>query len=625
MAIGTTNFPTSLDTADELVRATNSASTKLTSAINSFDQTILVTSVALFPSSGIIRINDEIISYTGTSGGNTFTGCSRGFEGTTATSHQNNDNVTLDITAASNNVKNDAIIAIETKIGTGASMPTANTVMRGTGTGTSAYGQIVNGDVSASAAISYSKLESVSSTDKILGRASAGSGPIEEITCTAAGRALIDDATAADQRTTLGLGTIATQSASNVNITGGAVTGITDLTVSDGGTGLSTLTANNLLVGNASNPITFIAPGTSGNVLTSNGTIWTSAAPSSNPSGGASVSPSSTRNVLINGGFSVNQRALPDAITTTTANDTYTLDRWYALTSAGNITVSQQSLQATAIRNNLRMNQSLGSSQFMGIAQIVEGINCYWMRGLAVTLSFKVRSPEAARVIRYAVLEWSGSEDIVTSSFVTSWGSTPSWVSGISVASNNIGSASVAAGSTFQSFNLTTVLSSSFNNIIVFIWTDSAVSSTHSVDIAEVQLELGSTATVFENERIGSVLERCKRYYYMIARGSTERVIGLGTYYNPNLLVTAINLPVTMRIHPTLELNNSGLGWFMSYSAGIDDVFTGFFQAGSPGQPANTLWVQSTAANHSVGGTSGASALVVTWSASATFALSAEL
>ena len=172
MAIGTTNFPTSLDTADELVRATNSASTKLTSGINSSDQTILVTSVALFPSSGIIRINDEIISYTGTSGGNTFTGCSRGFEGTTASSHQNNDNVTLDITAASNNVKNNAIIALETKLGTGSSTPTANTVMRGTGTGTSAYGQIVNGDVSASAAIAHSKLANMTAGTVMIGNAS---------------------------------------------------------------------------------------------------------------------------------------------------------------------------------------------------------------------------------------------------------------------------------------------------------------------------------------------------------------------------------------------------------------------------------------------------------------------
>jgi hypothetical protein len=46
--------------------------------------------------------------------------------------------------------------------------------------------------------------------------------------------------TAADARTNLGLGTIATQAASNVSITGGSITGITDLAVADGGTGAST-------------------------------------------------------------------------------------------------------------------------------------------------------------------------------------------------------------------------------------------------------------------------------------------------------------------------------------------------------------------------------------------------
>ena len=63
------------------------------------------------------------------------------------------------------------------------------------------------------------------------------------VTPTAAGLALLDDATAADQRTTLGLGTIATQAANNVSISGGSITGITDLAVADGGTGGSTAAA----------------------------------------------------------------------------------------------------------------------------------------------------------------------------------------------------------------------------------------------------------------------------------------------------------------------------------------------------------------------------------------------
>lgn len=76
-------------------------------------------------------------------------------------------------------------------------------------------------------------------TNKLLGRASPGTGAAEEIDLTAAGRALLDDADTAAQRATLGLGSIATQNANAVSITGGSVTGITDLAVADGGTGAS--------------------------------------------------------------------------------------------------------------------------------------------------------------------------------------------------------------------------------------------------------------------------------------------------------------------------------------------------------------------------------------------------
>ena len=53
---------------------------------------------------------------------------------------------------------------------------------------------------------------------------------------TSAGRALLDDASASAQRTTLGLGTLATQNANSVAITGGTISGISNL--SDPGTSL---------------------------------------------------------------------------------------------------------------------------------------------------------------------------------------------------------------------------------------------------------------------------------------------------------------------------------------------------------------------------------------------------
>jgi hypothetical protein len=53
------------------------------------------------------------------------------------------------------------------------------------------------------------------------------------------------------------------------------------VTPAQGGTGQTSLTANNVLLGNGTSAVQFVAPGTSGNVLTSNGTTWTSTAPTS--------------------------------------------------------------------------------------------------------------------------------------------------------------------------------------------------------------------------------------------------------------------------------------------------------------------------------------------------------
>jgi hypothetical protein len=72
-----------------------------------------------------------------------------------------------------------------------------------------------------------------------------------------------------------GTGTTSTTFANlTTNVTG-------TLPVANGGTGLATLTANNVMLGNGTSAPSFVAPGTNGNVLTSNGTTWTSAAAAS--------------------------------------------------------------------------------------------------------------------------------------------------------------------------------------------------------------------------------------------------------------------------------------------------------------------------------------------------------
>jgi hypothetical protein len=51
------------------------------------------------------------------------------------------------------------------------------------------------------------------------------------------------------------------------------------LPVANGGTGAVTLTSEAVIVGNTTSAVKFVSPGANGNLLTSNGTAWTSAAP----------------------------------------------------------------------------------------------------------------------------------------------------------------------------------------------------------------------------------------------------------------------------------------------------------------------------------------------------------
>ena len=87
-----------------------------------------------------------------------------------------------------------------------------------------AAGAVGNGEIANSAvieakiaddAVTYAKIQNVSATDKLLGRESASAGVVEEITCTAFARSVLDDADAATVRATIGAqvaGTYATTS-----------------------------------------------------------------------------------------------------------------------------------------------------------------------------------------------------------------------------------------------------------------------------------------------------------------------------------------------------------------------------------------------------------------------------
>jgi hypothetical protein len=89
--------------------------------------------------------------------------------------------------------------------------------------------------------------------------------------------------------TTVNLGGTAT-SVGNLTLTNVTISSVsTPITPTQGGTGLTTLTANNVLIGNGTSNVNFVAPGTNGNVLTSDGTSWVSSTPSAFAYPGAGI------------------------------------------------------------------------------------------------------------------------------------------------------------------------------------------------------------------------------------------------------------------------------------------------------------------------------------------------
>jgi len=108
------NFPSSISTDSNLYIAVNNLATTLTdNPLTAGATTVHVSSTTGFPSAGFISIDSEIIAYTGLSGGNSFTGCTRGADGTTAASHSMSVQVFHNIVAAHHNVIKNEIEALE--------------------------------------------------------------------------------------------------------------------------------------------------------------------------------------------------------------------------------------------------------------------------------------------------------------------------------------------------------------------------------------------------------------------------------------------------------------------------------------------------------------------------------
>ncbi|KGM38764.1 hypothetical protein JY97_14830 [Alkalispirochaeta odontotermitis] len=241
------------------------------------------------------------------------------------------------------------------------------------------------------------------------------------------------------------------------------------------------------------------------------------------------------RNKLINGAGAINQR-----VATTVSNDNYGHDQHYALTQSNDITVSTVTAPATGIGTMMRLTQSNASAQRMGYAQIIESADTYGMRGLKFTLGGKLNYSNAAAV-RYAILEWEGTADAVTSDVVNDWTSstytTGNFFKSTSLRVREVGSLTPSAA-TITDFALTGTIAATANNVIVFIWTEGTAAQNSTLDLRWYCVEGDATEEddAFSPRPKPLELSLCQRHYWKsysqsLAPGAIDSA---GTLFNGN-------------------------------------------------------------------------------------------
>lgn len=217
------------------------------------------------------------------------------------------------------------------------------------------------------------------------------------------------------------------------------------------------------------------------------------------------------KNRLMNGSFSLNQRGVAS-----NADDSYCFDRWYILTQTGAVACSALTDPEAGTPAGIRITQSQASAQRMGIAQIIESQFCRDLRSTVATLAGRVRLSTGDDV-RYAVLEWTGTADSVTSDVVSNWTSTTYDTTGFFISSNvNVlacGEVAATAATWRDLDGLNASVGASMNNLIVMVWTENAVAQNVTLDLNRMQLEPGQVATRFDRRPQQLELMMAQRYY----------------------------------------------------------------------------------------------------------------
>lgn len=272
------------------------------------------------------------------------------------------------------------------------------------------------------------------------------------------------------------------------------------------------------------------------------------------------------RNLIINGGFDLWQRGISGSFT---AGPTYvSADRWYGyVSSSTTVTLSRQAFATgqTEVPNNPKYYARLdwlgtGSSVFFSMSQRIEDVQ--HGAGGAITLSFYARTEQGDDIVVGINQKFGsgGSSDVtVTNTAIDTTASWQKYVVTVDVPS--IAGKTIGTG----------------NNLEITFYRNGTLNS--YLDIANVQLELGSVATPFEHRSYGEELLLCQRFYQKTSASDEANVLnrswdannGLMTHSKHTGYYDFVHLfPVEMRASPNMSFfAQSGTGYLRIEIPGV--------------------------------------------------------
>jgi hypothetical protein len=267
------------------------------------------------------------------------------------------------------------------------------------------------------------------------------------------------------------------------------------------------------------------------------------------------------RNRIINGDMRIDQRNAGASQTiTAAASAVYTVDRFYATCTAANVT--GQRVAGSGVDQYVYQFTGASSVTAIAFGQRIEATNIYDQEGGTVTLGVKLANSLLTTVT------W-------TAYYPTS---TDTWTSRTSIATGTF-----TVTSTLTKYTATISLPS---NVVAGLEIELSVGAQISGtwQIAEFQVEPGSTATPFERVPIQVMLAQAQRYYYSIPSGSPLFAGGFQT--NGYGIGNFSFFPVTMRATPTISnlnstLSSPGASNISPYGFGFNWTSSGNYNSGT--------------------------------------------